>query len=250
MIEQLQMVIPPLPRLAPHFIRKGDELVVFLHGLWRSHGAMKPLARHLSQHQFSTLNLPYASFLESFDQITESLISELEPIVSDFQKVHFVTHSMGGIVLRHLLAAWRPETLGQIVMIAPPNRGSAIVDWASESPLTRFILGPAGSQLHPSYCQSMTPFFNDSVGVPLCIIMGNRPTIPFVQWLLNDVNDGIVTVEEGKLRWAQEFHIVNADHTFMMAHPEVKRLTLAFFCTNNQKECQNSVSYTYKGLSK
>jgi len=232
------MVIPPLPRLVPHFIQKGDELVVFLHGLWRSQGAMKPLVRHLSRHNFSTLNLPYASFLKSFDQITTALISELAPIASQFRKIHFVTHSMGGIVLRHLLVEWRPDHLGHIVMLAPPNRGSTIIDWASDSPVSRIILGPAGSQLHSTHCQGSTPFFENSVGVPLCIIMGTRPTIPFAQWLLDSANDGIVTVEEGRLTWAKEFHTVDADHTFMMAHPEVKKLTLAFFNVKNEKTCQ------------
>jgi triacylglycerol lipase len=210
--DRVQMLIPPLlwnrPRLREH---DGDK-VVLLHGLWRSRHAMEPLARRLDQEGYSTLNLPYPSATQSLDRIVCEIREKVQEFAGD-RTVHFVTHSLGGIIARMLIAELTPWKQGRLVMMAPPNSGSEIIDWISRKPLLRSIMGPAARSLAtggvPSHLPALPP------DLEAIVIMGNRASIPFFGKLLDPENDGIVSAERGKIEGLRGFSVVAADHTFI-----------------------------------
>jgi triacylglycerol lipase len=97
------MLMPPLPWDRPHWRNCGGPAVVLLHGLWRGWHAMEPLARALNRQGFSTLNLPYPSTRLPIPELVGHVRAGVEKIAGDVP-VHFVTHSLGGIIARALLA--------------------------------------------------------------------------------------------------------------------------------------------------
>ncbi|MEO7100562.1 MAG: alpha/beta fold hydrolase [Luteolibacter sp.] len=222
---------PPFPWDRARRRDGGGPTVVLLHGLWRGWRAMEPLARGLTREGFSTLSIPYPSARLAVDVLADRVQQEIEKLVVDDQPVHFITHSLGGIVLRELLArevSWRT---GRVVMLAPPNGGSEIVDWLSDHPLLHRILGPAGRSLGSAGLPVQLPGLPKDVEA--AVIMGNRSSIPVFRKLLSQQNDGIVSVEKGKIEGLRGFTVIPADHTFIQMHPEAIRLSLDFLKTGD-----------------
>jgi triacylglycerol lipase len=235
--ERMEMLVPPLPWDRPTYRENQGPLVILLHGLWRSRRAMDPLARSLHASGFATLNLPYPSTRLSIPQ----LVRQLRPVIereSGTRDTIWLTHSLGGILARALIVDGTPPPK-RLAMLAPPNQGSEIVDHLGTSPMLSRFLGPAGRELGTHGTPSHLPLPPDFVET--MIIMGRRSTIPFFRPLLAGDNDGIVTVERGKIPGCRRFHIVDADHTFIQVHPDTIRLCLDFFrepeITGNEAVC-------------
>jgi len=209
-------MIPPFPWHRPrHHPGKGDRVILF-HGLWRSLWAMEATSRFLNNRGFETLNVPYPSFRKSLDEIVDHMAGVIEP--SD-KPTHFVTHSMGGIVLR-CLADRHPELVtGKTVMLAPPNQGSEIIDWLEESPLGRLSLGPGGMSLSTANVSQKLPGLPP--GLETYVIMGNRNRARVFDSFFEGDNDGVVTVAGGKVPGVTQLDVVDADHTFIMGENEV-----------------------------
>ena len=222
------MLTPPFPWDRSRWRDSGGPPVVLLHGLWRGWRAMEPLARALRREGFSTLSVPYPSARLPIDVLANRVRKEIEEIGGD-QPLHFITHSLGGILLRALLAEEVPWKTGRIVMLAPPNGGSEIVDWATGHPLIKRVLGPAGSALGSTGLPSLLPAFPE--GVEAAVIMGNRSSLPIFRKLLGPENDGIVSAARGKIEGLRGFSIIPADHTFIQMHPETIRLSAHFLKT-------------------
>ena len=227
-IKRLQVMVPPMPWDKPR-VKTGDSssensesVVICLHGLWRSVWAMEPMANYLHEQGFTTVNIPYASFRYELDEIVQRVRSEVQPWIDQGKQIHFVTHSLGGVVLKRLLENTllenEKEKIGRVVMLAPPHQGSEIVDWLSNSPV-RHVLGPAGEFLSSKNMESHSGTFPDAIEA--AIIMGDKSAIPFFRKLLDASNDGIVSVEKGHLLGIKEFKVVEADHTFIASEPDV-----------------------------
>ena len=222
-MNHLLSLIPPLPWHHPiHRPGKGDR-VVLLHGLWRSVRAMEGLSAHLNAQGFETLNIPYPSFRKSLDEIVAGVQEAIPP---SKKPTHFVTHSMGGIVIR-CLAQKAPELItGKIVMLAPPNQGSEIIDWLTDSFLARTIFGPGGMSLSTENVRQQIPGFQNQHQV--AGVMGQSKRIPLFQSLLGKDHDGIVTTEGGKVSGMKQFDIVKADHTLIMNNHEARKRVSAY----------------------
>lgn len=188
------------------------ETVILVHGLGRTRASMALLGARLSEVGYRTVNLGYSS-----GQTIEDLVGHLKEQVDECcgraSELHFVTHSMGGILVRMYVAEHSPEQLGRVVMLSPPSRGSELVDALADSPLRRFLLGPAGSQLG-----------TDSLSVPsrlgpadfdLGIITGSRTLNPLTSWLIPGPDDGKVGVDRARVEGAA-FLVVPHTHTFIM----------------------------------
>ena len=173
---------------------------------------MEAPACYLHDRGFETLNLPYSSFRQSMDEIVDHVARETG---SSSKRTHFVTHSMGGIVLRYLAKRYPELVTGNVVMLAPPNQGSEIIDWLEDSPLGRFSLGPGGMSLSTHRLPREVPSFDGSHDVS--VIMGRRNRLPIFDSLLVGENDGIVTVEGGRVEGVKRLEVVDAEHTFIMA---------------------------------
>ena len=219
------MLTPPLPWDRTCWRDLGGQRVVLLHGLWRGFHAMQPMARALQAEGFSTLNIPYPSGRLPIDVLAERIRGQVEQAAGN-GPIHFITHSLGGILVRKLLDDGVPWKSGRIVMLAPPSNGSEIVDWARQRPLLHRALGPAGRALGTDGVPAALPAFPQEIEA--AVIMGNRSTIPFFQGLFGGDNDGIVSTAKGRIPGLRGFSVVPADHTFIQMHPEVIRLCLEF----------------------
>lgn len=222
------MIIPPMLWDRPHFREQTGEKVILLHGLWRSWRAMEPMAKNLHDQGFCTLNLPYPSARKSLDYLSAFVREQIAQIAGD-EPVHLVTHSLGGIIARKILAENPPWKTGRLIMLAPPNRGSEIVDWASRHRGLFALLGPSGKALSSQSIAAMLPPL--PTGLEAAVIMGRRGTIPFFRKILAAENDGIVSVETGRIEGLCGFSVIDADHTFIQIHPEAIRQTIDFLKT-------------------
>ena len=189
---------------------------------------MQPLARALELEGFSTLNLPYPSGRLPVEQLVARIRAQVEKIAGD-GPVNFITHSLGGILVRILLAEEVPWQTGRVVMLAPPNRGSEIVDWSRNHPLIHRVLGPAGRSLgSDGTLQKLTALPPE---IEAAVIMGDRCSIPIFRKILGADNDGVVSASKGRLDGLRGFSVIHADHTFIQMHPEAIRLSLHFLKT-------------------
>lgn len=222
------MLVPPFPWDRARWHDRGGSTVVLLHGLWRGWRAMQPLARKLEQEGFSTLNIPYPSGRMAIPHLVSRIRSQVERIATD-QPIHFITHSLGGIIARSIFATDVPWNRGRMLMLAPPNHGSEIVDWTEKYPVLSQFLGPAGRALGSEGIPHGLPPL--PVDLEAAVIMGNRCSIPIFKKILGAENDGIVSAARGEISGLRGFSIINADHTFIQMHPEAIRLGLHFLKT-------------------
>lgn len=223
------MMIPPMLWDRPRFREQNGETVILLHGLWRSWRAMEPMAKSLHEQGFCTLNLPYPSTRKSLDDLSDLIRDRISQVAGD-KPVHLVTHSLGGILARKILSEKPSWNIGRLVMLAPPNRGSEIVDWASSHHRGLLaLLGPSGKALSSQNLTSILPAL--PTGLEAAVIMGRRGTIPFFRKILTEENDGIVSVETGRIEGLCGFSVIDADHTFIQMHPEAIRQTIDFLKT-------------------
>lgn len=229
-MDTLGVLRSPMPWHKPTKTEGGDELVILLHGLWRSYRAMDPIVQAVTQAGYSALNIPYPSFKDSLDEMVVRLHKTIEAEREHYSKIHFVTHSLGGVIVKNYLQNYEQSDTSRVVMLAPPLRGSRIVDWLQGIKL-QFVLGPAGSFL------STDSMATEPDSLPLhietAVIMGNRVRIPLLHRIIDDESDGIVRVESGKTEGIKEFKVISADHTLITLHQDVLDGVPRFLSTGN-----------------
>ena len=201
--------------------------VVVLHGLGRSSASMLLLARRLADAGYEVHNLDYPSTDATVDQLLSLLDSEIEECCLNSGKpLHFVTHSLGGILVRAYLAEKRPEGLRRVVMLSPPNQGSELVDEWRQSPLFRWATGPVGQELGTE-AESL-PNRLGPADFELGIITGSRSLNPLTSWIVTGDDDGKVSVETAQLKGMAAFLVVPNTHTFIMNSSEVAEEVIHF----------------------
>lgn len=205
--------------------------VVLLHGLGRSHRSMSAMARSLETAGYRVINLGYPSRRHSVRVLVDTLAAELDACcATDPEPVHFVTHSLGGILVRAYGAVYGAGRIGRVVMLSPPNHGSEVVDRLPDGLLT-LLAGPAAVELgtdSTSVVRSLPP-----VELDLGIITGDVSINPlFSRWLPGD-DDGQVTVESARLEEADDFLVVPYSHTWIMRRGDVIEQVLAFLATGS-----------------
>jgi hypothetical protein len=201
-------------------------LVVLLHGLARTQGSMAGLAAFLRTHGFETWSVTYPSRRQSIPDLASALADKLVTVAGE-RPLFAVTHSMGGILVRHLhdpRLHW-----SRIVMLAPPNQGSQLATGLVRNPLFRWFYGPAARDLTDASAWPPPP-------APFAVIAGTRSralTNP-TSWTFGRrfspgvENDGTVAVAETKLPGMTAFAEVDATHTWIMNARPVRRLVLAY----------------------
>ena len=214
------------------------EIVVILHGLNRTSRSMKKMAKWLTREGYTVLNCNYPSSKKSIAELAEGVYKEILPHIVRADAVHFVTHSMGGIVLRAMAQAHPLENMGRVVMLAPPNQGSEIVDSLGKWQVYKWINGPAGLELG-IVSNNSTPLKLGTPTFQLGVIAGDRTLNPFLSWIVPGADDGKVAVERTKLVGMKDFICMHVTHTWMMQNSHVIRQTVYFLKTGHFETLKN-----------
>jgi triacylglycerol lipase len=210
-----------------------NECVILLHGMGRTSFSLGLIEEALEEQGYRVWNEGYPSLSKSVDEISGPAIESGLAYCNNKQskKVHFVTHSLGGILVRYYLQDHQIDNLGRIVMLAPPNKGSEITDEMKNDFLYQTILGPSGQVLGTDK-NSLPNRLKPIVG-EIGIIAGEKEG---ESWFLPEIpgdDDGKVAVERTKLPEMKDFLLVKADHMFIMRDDEVIR-QVVFFLDNGR----------------
>ncbi len=205
------------------------DCVVLLHGLARSSSSLSPMQKALEEAGYSTANIDYPSRQHAIEELAEIAVpAGLKQCRAqdDLQSIHFVTHSLGGILVRQFLSENDIEELGRVVMMGPPNQGSDAVDDMESVPGFDWINGPAGRQLGKG--SNSVPLALGPVDFDLGVIAGDRSIDPITSAVLDDPDDGRVSVADTKIEGMNDFVLLHHSHAFMMRMPKTIAQTLAF----------------------
>jgi triacylglycerol lipase len=212
---------PPDQAAAPTR-RPGDECVVLLHGMGRTAFSMQPLADYLEDAGYRTVNLSYPSTRANIESIAATFIPEaIAACGAAPRRIHFVTHSLGGIVLRCYLQTHSLPPGSRIVMLAPPNQGSELVDRFRNQAWYQRLNGPAGQQLGTD--AASLPNRLKPVAGEVGVIAGHRTLEPWFSALIPGADDGKVAVTRTRLAEMRDFLEVDHGHTFIMYGADVAR---------------------------
>lgn len=201
---------------------------MLLHGLARSAKSMDRLARRLDDEGYAVVNQAYPSRQYPIEVLAERYVglaaSECQGLGA--QRIHFVTHSLGGILVRQYLAGHTVEALGRTVMLGPPNQGSEVVDNWKSVPGYRLVNGPAGDQLGTD--PRSIPLQLGPVDYPVGVIAGTRTINPLLSLSLPNPDDGKVSVERTKVDGMADHLEVPHSHPFLMKASRVHDQVLHF----------------------
>lgn len=187
---------------------------------------MNKLAKTLQAQGYRVLNYSYPSFTHSLPELAENTISQLLAKCPSDQPVHFVTHSMGGILVRCYLAQHKIENLGRVVMLGPPNQGSELVDILAKLDTKQYFSKQPIMQLG-----TKQDGFTQQIGkadFELGIIAGKRSVNPILSLFLAGRDDGKVSVKNTKLTGMQAHLTMPVTHPFMMKNRKAIKEVLHF----------------------
>jgi triacylglycerol lipase len=209
----------------------AGDYVILLHGLGRTPISMKRLEWYLKKENYRVINVPYPSTRVSIEDAAEHW---LDPILKTQTtdpsvKIHFVAHSLGGIVLRQYLSNHKIDNLGRVVMLAPPNQGSELAQRLKNNCLYRMATGPAGQQLGMD--DASLPKKLGPVHFDLGVIAGDRSLNPIFSSWIPGPDDGKVSIHSTEIDGMEDFLLVHKTHTWMMWSSQVTAAVSDFLRT-------------------
>ena len=213
---------------------RSEHLVVLLHGMGRSKDAFWSLSEDLADAGYEVANVNYPSTRKTIREhstVLGDLLEEYEGV----REVSFVTHSLGGIVLRDLLSLHHPWQLSlqvrRAVQLAPPNGGSVAAETFKEWLPYQVVMGVVGQELTPDALRSLPP--------PRCefgVIAGGLGDGAGYNPLLEGDDDGVVRVETTRLPGASDFLRLPVSHTLIMQDADCRRAILRFLESGSFRE--------------
>lgn len=206
-----------------------DACVILLHGLARTSASMQKMADMLDEQGFKTVNTDYPSRKHTIEVLADAVIptSISECLKLDVSKIHFVTHSLGGILVRQYLSNNEMPMPGRAVFLAPPNQGSEVVDAFGDVPGYALLNGPAGSQLGTD--SNSVPLKLGAVDFDLGVIAGTKTFNPILSQTLPNPDDGKVSVYSARVEGMCAFLTVPNSHPFIMKDDTVIEQVISYF---------------------
>ena len=198
------------------------DLVILLHGIMRSSFDLAPMSLYLKKQGYDAVNILYPSRSKNLEDLTAFVYEKISahPKYAPHKTIHFVTHSMGGLIARYYIAKHNPQNLGKVVMLSPPNTGSEMADYLNAHKLLgsayRKFFGLAGAQLTTTYQHPLQDIHYD-----LGVIAGSRSINPLACWALQGPHDGIVPVARTKIPGMRDHIVMPVTHGLMMFNPRV-----------------------------
>ncbi|WP_144394930.1 esterase/lipase family protein [Pleionea sediminis] len=202
-------------------VEANNHCVILLHGLVRTSGSMWWFSRQLKQNGFKTVNTGYFSMSNRIDALAESTIPKAISDCNQYKSQHisFLTHSMGGILVRSYLQSHKIENLHSIIMLAPPNQGSEAVDRYLENQIVDRVIFDSFRQLSSkkaSYVNSLEP-----INASVAVIAGSKSYNPTLSEWIPGIDDGKVSVASACLNEMQEMLIMPVNHTSITWNSDV-----------------------------
>lgn len=202
---------------------------MLLHGLARTAKAMKTMETALADCGYTVINQGYPSTRHDIPALAADTLPKALSRCDGEGSIHFVTHSMGGILLRQYLSKNPIPRLGRTVMLGPPNQGSEVVDKLGQWGPFRWVNGPAGSQMGTT--PDSIPVQLGPVDFPLGVIAGNQTINFLLSTMLPGPNDGKVTIERTKVEGMHDHLVLPVTHPFMMRNKGVIEQVKVFLAT-------------------
>jgi len=209
----------------------NDELVVLAHGLGRSKWAMWKFAQRLRNAHFKVCLLDYSSIGQLVPEVLEETTYQIDKCLANAPKVHFVGHSLGGLVIRAYLQTHQPlleqERMGKVVLIGTPNQGSEVADSLSDSWL--MYIGGGVSRALVTGAHSLGSNLVE-IDAQIGVIAGTESSC-LTRDKFSGPNDGLVSVESTKLKKMKDFITIDVNHSQMRYNEEVAKQTILFLQT-------------------
>lgn len=205
--------------------------VILIHGLARTANSMNALEHRLSQKDFLVINVDYPSRKHDIDKLASLAIKPALAKCPKNHSINFVTHSLGGILVRQYLSKNTLDQLNRVVMLGPPNKGSEVVDKLKEIPGFHFLNGNAGLQLGTG--KASVPNSLGEANYELGIIAGTKSVNWILSTLIPNTDDGKVSVESTKLDGMSDHIEMPVTHTFMMNNKKVITQVINFLESGN-----------------
>ncbi len=200
-------------------ISLAKECVILLHGLVRTQNSMAKIDKALTQSGYHVVNQGYDSNKFTIETLSMSAIPQAIKRCGTASKIHFVTHSLGGILVRYYVSKRVMPRLNKVVMLGPPNKGSQIIDKMGRLPGFAFFNGPAGMQLGTG--ENSMPNLLGAANFDVGIIAGTKSINLILSTQLPNPDDGKVSVENTKLEGMNDHIVMPVTHTFMMRNKKV-----------------------------
>lgn len=202
------------------------HLVILVHGILRSGDSFGALPERLVAAGYAVAPISYASTRRRIADHAADLEALMDRLTG-VARVSFVTHSMGGLVVRQMLSqdgAWQSRiAVDSVVMVAPPSHGSQVAAMMRDQAFYQLIYGEAGQEL-PNDVAEAVP----TLAVPFGVIAGGLGDGEGFNPLVPGDDDGVVSVDEAHLAGEKDFLLIPALHSLILRRPETANAVLTF----------------------
>lgn len=203
----------------------GKEKIILVHGYGRTASAMNTYESYFEKHGYQVFSIGYGSLTQEIGDIQNEFDAKVDQVLNDIDdRVHFVGHSMGGLMIRSYLGKKRPKNMGNVVIVGSPSQGTEAVEYL-RSKWYFPLLGPALPSLstrNSAFLSSLIkPNYNLGV-IAGKVSYGNRSQ------MFTGENDGLVSVESTKVEGMKDFVLMPESHYSLRQSEEVMKQILHF----------------------